>query len=401
MTTIQTTFERFCATMPHITKLILSYADYEDGVLRAIAANMHHLKYLDISYCTIEPKGIEYLLPTEDNALGGCPELVVFDMVGNLAIDVKLLQKIILALPKLRSLKHELLINALGNLTEDELDVDTARYLNNLYASSYQMSNGSCSLIRYHILVKSPAFQRLKNSITTVNIDVLSAEEQPVESALADILMCLPKLKMLILFSISSNPGQVLHLLESIGNRLDYLCCSEIFRNPNVHDIMRTCRNIVKLDLFCDFEDNIFQNNSNNLHQDQLKYTSKLPVLNYLTEINLHGMRKGLCSADMLIALLQSPWLNIITLGNVEVMSDDVMFNVLSSDCCTALSKVTEFTVMQCPLITAEPFIHWLPRENCSLQYMNIKKCEKVYYYSLRAAAMKCTKALVIEVSFD
>ena len=50
------------------------YDDGYDAVLRAIAANLHHLEYLDISKIEVDPKAIEYLLPTDDNILGGCPE---------------------------------------------------------------------------------------------------------------------------------------------------------------------------------------------------------------------------------------------------------------------------------------------------------------------------------------
>ena len=86
---------------------------------------MRHLKSLNISNCEVEPKIIECLLPTEDNSLGGCPELVDLDLSSNVMVHVELLKKILLALPKLRSLKHELLVNALGELTEEEMGEDT------------------------------------------------------------------------------------------------------------------------------------------------------------------------------------------------------------------------------------------------------------------------------------
>ena len=77
--TSETALEKLCPAIPHITNLSLTEAQYDDkcdGLLRAIAANLHQLKYLDISNSEVDPKAIEYLLPTEDNALGGCPELV-------------------------------------------------------------------------------------------------------------------------------------------------------------------------------------------------------------------------------------------------------------------------------------------------------------------------------------
>ena len=108
--------------MPHITKLTLTEAKYDDkcdGLLKAIAYNLHHMKYLDISDSEVDAKAIEYLLPSDDNALGGCPELVHLDLCSVQNVDVELLKRILLALPKLRFLKHELLVNALGDLTEE------------------------------------------------------------------------------------------------------------------------------------------------------------------------------------------------------------------------------------------------------------------------------------------
>ena len=380
-----------------MTKLILPFTNLKDGVLRAIAANMHHLKYLDIHSCAVKPKSIEHLLPARDNALGGCPQLVELDLSYIRSIKVNLLKKIILALPKLRSLKHQLLINALGYLTEEDMGVDTARHFKSLFARhAYNMSNGSNILIRYDNLAKSPVFQRLRNNITAVDIaSPLCRKTQRSSLLLAGVFKCLPKLKSVTLVKISNTDDQVLPLLESIGNRLEYLDLVGLAGNTSVHDIMRTCRNVVKLKLCCDFVDESLRY-SNNLHQDEVEKPIMLPVLNYLTEIRLCGLNKDVCSAEMLITLLQSPWLIKVTLINVEVMSDDVMLNVPLSDG-TLLSKVTDFTVHECSFITASPFVQWLIRENCSLQHISFCKCEKVDYKVIKDAAEKCTRALVIE----
>ena len=379
-------------------ELLLPHANLNDGVLRAIGANMHHLMYLDIPGCYVEPKSIEHLLPARDNALDGCPHLVELDLSCNMSIDVKLLKKIILALPKLRSLKHELLVYALEDLTEEEMGVDTARSLNKIYSRhAHNKSNGSCILIRYDILAKSPVFQRLNNNITAVDMEVPRGKHARRRFAsLANVLMCLPNLKWLTLCNISEAGSQVLPMLESIGNRLKYLELFDLTGNLSVHDIMRTCMNLVKLKLCCNLV-NESLNNTNHLHQDQAEKLSKLPVLNYLTEINLNHLDKDVCSAKMLIALMQSPWLKKITLDDVEVMCDDVMFNVLSSGCCTALSKVTKFTVHHCPMITESSFVHWLARENCSLKYIRFYECEKVNYKVIRDVAEECPRALIIE----
>ena len=356
---------------------------------------MPHLKYLDIAYCTYKPKAIGCLLPTRDNVLGGCPELVELHLAGNTHVGVKLLKKIILALPKLRSLKHELLVNALGCLTEEEMGVDTARSLNTLYARQVKHSR-----IRFGILTESPVFQRLKNNITTVDIHTPIGEKGPNRHALANILMSLPKLKSVALYSISGAKYQVSSWLDSIGDRVEYLKLSNVSVNLNVQDIMRTCSNLVELNVSKCPKENCSQRNDNSRHQGQLENPSKLHVLHYLTELKLFHLGKEPCSATMLIALLQSLRVTKIFIRNIEVMSNDVMFNALSSRGCAALSKVTEFSVEFCPLITGVPFVNWIDRENCSLQYMKFYKCEKIDYDTLRAAAEECPRALFIIVEF-
>ena len=393
--TSQTALEKLCPAIPHITKLILSNARYHDkcrGLLRAIGANLHQLKYLDLSYSIVDAKAIEYLLPTEDNALGGCPDLVHLDLLLVLAVDVELLKKIILALPKLRSLTHELLVHALGNLTEEEMGVDTARYLSKLFARHDE------SPIRFDLLVKSPAFQRFKNNITTVNIDVPIVEEQQHESALlADVLMWLPKLNNVTLNGFSETRHDVLSVLEYIGDRLEDLTFLDFPENQSLQDILKTCSNLVKLCIYHSPKEEDLLINDNNTHQDQVEKPSKLPEFHYLTDIYLYNMDEDMCSADMLIALLQSANLKTISLTYVEVMSDDVMFNALSSRGCTALSKVTKLVLIGCPLITAEPFVQWISRDNCSLQDLYFNDCENVDYRRLRDAAAKCPRTMIIK----
>ena len=375
---------KFCEAMSNITKLNLSSpydSNKNDEVLRAISANMRHLKSLNIAWWKVDPKSIEYLLPTEDNALGGCPELVELDLWYIKNVHLELLKKIILALPKLRFLRHELLVVALENLTEEEVGVDTARSLNIDF-------NNKCLShdINYGVLAKSQIFQRVSNNITAAHISVPQSEEELKEfDLLVDLLMSLPKLRSLRLWRWNTlgTYTHVLPLLESIGDRLVFL--EVILHNLNLWDIMRTCPNLVNLRFPHSFS----------VHLDQVEKPSKVPVLNYIRSIHLCLDEQ--CSADMLIALLQSPCLNKIYLYNAKVMSDDVMWNVLSSRGCAALSKVTEFSVEFCPLITAAPFVNWLNRENCSLQYMKFCKCEKINYDTLRAAAEECPRAMIIE----
>ena len=397
----QAALETLFPAMPHMTNLTLTteevYGDGYEAVLRAIAANLHHLKYLDISYKNVVSKAIEYLLPTDDNALGGCPELVDLNLRRIQNVDVELLKKIILALPKLRSLTHELLVNALGNLTEEEMGVDTAGNLNTLCARNVPEDSENT---RFDKLATSPAFQQFRNNVTTVDIDAPIAKKGQRESALlADVLMWLPKLKWMVLGGVSE-AHDVLSLLETFGDRLELLKLFDLSGNLSVQDIMMTCSNLEKLNM-CHtlMENDLLVNNIKRQH-DQAQKLSKLPELDCLAEICLHNMNKDLCSADMLTALLQSSRLEQIELRSVEAMTDDVMFNVLSSRGCAALSKVTRFVITGCSLITAAPFEDWLTRDNCSLHYMFINKCEKVDDKTLRDAVVKCPKTVIVKQRF-
>ena len=352
---------------------------------------MPHLKYLNIAYCKVKTKAIKHLLPTEDNALGGCPKLAYLDLWGIENVDVELLKKIILALPKLRFLRHGLLADALGDLTEEEMGEDTARCLNINYKTDISY------FIRYDILVKSSIFHRFKNNITTAVIKVSTAEQEQQETLLcADALMLLPKLRRLKLTGVSEAHKRVLPLLESIGDRLVYLRLSGLSGNLSVQDIMRTCPNLDELELhYMCFKNDSLRNGSNT-HQNQIESTSKLPVNNCLSKIILGNMNKEVCSSDMLIALLQSYNLQNVLLVNLEAMSDDVMFKVLSSNDCAALSKVVLFSVNVCPLITTAPFVQWIRWENCSLQTLSFHKCEKIDSNILKTTAANCHKALTV-----
>ena len=406
LTPSPTALAKFCEAMPHITKLILpcrSHGDHDntyDGVLRAIAAHMPHLKCLDISYCTIEPKSIEYLLPTEDNILGGCPELIELHLMGIVNLSVQLLKKIILALPRLRSLKHKLLVDALGDLTEEEMGENTARYLLRLYMSRV-MVNNSNSHIHQIRLANSPAFQRLKNTITTAEIHVPNDVQNHLQSEqlIADMLLSMQNIRTIIFCSAAEDQPYVLPMLESIGDHLKnlhLLYMSEI----SVKDIMNTCQNLETLTLYHWNKANDSLLNSENNNHAQVEKSCKLPFLKCLTLINIWHMDKQVCNADIFIALLQSPNLNKITLLDLEIITDDVMFNVLSSRDCAALSKVTQCCLFKCPFITAAPFVYWLSKGNCSLQHLRFRKCEKIDRDVLVDAARKYHRALIIEENY-
>ena len=386
--TIDTALEKFCAAMPHITILKMSceyFKNNYDGVLRAIASNMPHLKCLDISYCKVDPESIEYLLPTEDNALGGCPELVELDLRYIRSVDEDLLKKVILALPKLTCLQHELLIIALGQLMDNEMGVDTARSMNTLYSMHFYSYFLAYSPEEYDILVKSPVFQRINKNITSIDFDV----PEQKSALLCNVLMSLPNLERIILKDISDADEHLLPVLESIGDSLQQLRLCDISGNLNVHDIMRTCKNLVLLILTRDV-----LRNGNYIDHDQQEMSI---VPDSLREIQFINVDAGMCRADMLTALLQAPCLDKVYLNNVEVMSDDVMLNAFSARNWSGLSKVSKIKVQHCPLITAAPFVYWLEMENFSLLYISFFGCEKIDYKILVAAAGKCDRALIIE----
>ena len=366
-----------------------------DGVLRAIAANMPHLKCLDISYCIVEPEAIEHLLPTEDNTLGGCPELVELNLNGILRVDADLLKKIILVLPKLKVLSNELLVHALVDLTDDEMDVDTARslYIVDLFVDPKHFEH--LSPVRFDSLAKSPVFQRLRNNITHVYI-ATDKGEQNRSAFIASVLMSLTKLRYLQLWGISETHKLFLPVFKSIGDRLQYLSLYNTFESISVQDITRTCPKLTRLKLKRCQEDDASPRNGINLHSDQIEKPRKQPVLHCLTSIYLGKMGEQVCSADVLIALLLSPNLNHIRLEYLEALSDDVMFKVLSSPGRAALSNVTEFIVYDCLLITEAPFVEWLDRENCSLQRLRFSKCENVDCKTLSVAVEKYPRAVNI-----
>ena len=201
------------------------------------------------------------------------------------------------------------------------------------------------------------------------------------------------------LSGISEAHEHVLPLLDTIGDRLVLVELFDLSGYLSVQDIMRTCTNVVELELcYRHFKNGALKNDSNKLvQQNQIESTSKMPVLHCLTKVILEHMNKEICSSDMLIALLQSPNLKNVLLGDLEAMTDDVMWTVLSSSDCAGLSKVTRFSVSHCSLITEALLVHWINREDCPLQYIIFSNCPGINCNVLKAAAKKCHKALRIE----
>ena len=295
----------------------------------------------------------------------------------------------------MRFLGHQLLVNALVDLTEEEMGVDTARSLTFLDSWIGLKHVENFPSVHFHVLVKSPVFQRLINNITTVHITI-NEQKQNESAQVASVLLSLTKLRCLKLGKVPEASKHFLPVLESIGDRLQHLTLLTTSGSISVDDIMRTCSKLSDLKLYCCQEDDAPPGNGINLHYDQIGKPRKQPVLDYLTRLCLGNIGKQVCSADMLMTLLQSPNLKTILLFNLEALSDGVMISVLSSPRCAALSKVTQFTVIACRYITAAPLVHWLATENCSLGQLRFIVCEKIDCKILEDAAKKFPRTLIL-----
>ena len=380
--------EDFCSTMKQITQLDLGgvmvcYDPCYDGVLKAIGNNMHHLTSLDISFSRVTSNAINYLLPTEENSYTGCSKLVFLNLIGVQSLNVCTLKNIILSLPKLRCLKHEMLISALVGLTEEEMDKDTGRCLQHLRGlSSWELTR---SLIRYDLLPYTPVYQRLDN-ITVVDIDVAPQ----FQHFLIDLLLPLNKLKSLSLCGMSNSHQYLLPVLEVNGAQLEFLNLIYLSGNLNVYDIIRTCPFLMELTMLID------NYSENHKHPEQL--ANDIPVLPFLRKASLVNMDAQLCSKDMLTALLRSPDVQDITLNQIEVMSDDVLFNVMLPTLSgrAPLLKMKNFNVIFCEAITATPFVEWLQMTNILLEELKLSDCCNVDFEVLKAAAMKYSRNLML-----
>ena len=382
--------QKFSKAMHHMTTLSLSCIlsnDSFNGVLLAISENMPNLNTLDISVSTFQEGGvqasaIEFLLPTKHNPLRGCPELVHLDLSDNAYVTVELLKKIILRLPKLRYLKHDLLMKTLTELTEKEMDVDTGRCLRCFYSD--WLSN-----IKMHFDASSrtPILTKFDN---ITEVDIFVTEESVY--FWKEILMQLKKIKRLTIYRVWEFQEYLLPVLESNGKHLEYLDLCEA-RGLDLSDIMRTCPGLVELSVSGDSD--------TQSHQHKTKTSKVDPVPTCLRKFQLYSTNEYVCSKGTLVSLLKSPCLKEIYLFKVEAMSDDVMFNFLSVLCAGHVrsSKLKTIYLDECPNITEEPFVCWLDMEDCMLEFLQLLSCKKVNSKGLKAAAERYPKPLSVSVN--
>ena len=385
---------QFAEAMPHMTTLNLSSVlctRQYNGVLNAISVSMPNLKSLDISLDKFQESGVQAgaivrLLPSKQNPLRGCPELVHLNLGRHSFVTVELLKRILLRLPKLQFLKHALLVKTLTELTEKEMNDDTGRCLKYLY------SGRPCACcfnqMYYDALSRAPVFTRLGN-ITEVDIVVIEESEH----LLKNILMQLKKIKRLTLYGMWESHEFLLPVLESNGRCLEYLNLEDLSGDLDLSDIMRTCPGLVELRVECA--------PYTLHHQPKIKTSESDPVLNCLKKLNIQFADEFICNKATMVSLLKSPCLEKIFLSNVDAISDDAMFNVLSVFRAGYMrfSNLKSIYLNSCPNITEEPFVSWLDMEDCMLEFLCISSCDKVNSNGLKTAAEMFPKPLSVFVN--
>ena len=378
----------FTEAMHHITTLDLSFVLHKDGyddVIRAISLNMPNLKELDMCESLVQPSALELLLPTKRNPQRGCPKLASLNLLESGYITVELLKKIVLRLPKLRCLKHELLVRSLAELTEEEMDDETGRCL------TYVYSIWLCGLYRgekyYVALTRAPMFTRLSN---ITEIDIVVREES--EHLLKDVLMRFKTVKRLTLSEISNFYKFLLPALEcNVESCLEYLCLYDLSGDFRLSDVITACPRLEELSVHCD------PDNKSDMPKIQTSNGDRIHTC--LRKVELEFMDEQLCSQATLVSLLKSPRLAEISLSNVEAMSNNAIFNYLSFQHYCAYvrsSKVKKISLKCCLNITEEPFVHWLAMEDCMLEFLSMEFCSMVNYNDLKEAAEKYPKALCL-----
>ena len=154
---------------------------------------------MDISYNTVEYEAIEYLLPTEGNFEEGYPKLAYLNLLRVKCVDVKLLKKLITALPKLSCLSSELVVNALGDLTPEEVSANAGMSINTLCASVTKQGFTQYSRKRFSVLARSPFSQRF------CNFSVIDVAFQKKEKQFLTVVLNLLNLKSVTLRGVLIN----------------------------------------------------------------------------------------------------------------------------------------------------------------------------------------------------
>ena len=304
------------------------------------------------------------------------------------------LKKIIIGLPKLQFLGHELMVNVLAELTDEEAQTGSNSFscLDHLRIYSFQ---DDCTRIRYDILQKAPKFAMACN-ISRVIVCAKGHTDLP----LAELLLPLTKLNSISLFNLSNCPLEGLTtVLESKGHQLKDLHLCEVSQFVSLHDIVRTCPSLRKLTLNYSVDYDFDKDSSKN-QEKQLVESIDLLLLNDLESIKVAHLNEQMCSRKMLDVLLVSPGLSDIKLTAIETLSTDSMLNLLSCSPLRspALTSVKDFQVNKCPNITAAPFVRLLAMDDIKLDELHIEECDMVDKNVLYEAAKKYPRPLDITV---
>ena len=230
--------------------------------------------------------------------------------------------------------------NVLAELSDEEAHVGLRCYTLCYLPSFYRLDNSI--KLRYDILHKAPTFAATCH-ISTVYLHLLGHQH----ISLTDFLMPLTKLDSLTLFELSSCHNESFRtVLESKGHQLKCLHLTNVIGTIRVQDIVRTCRSLCKFTLGY-----VSASVSANDQKKQLEEPSDMPYLSNLKELTLANLSEKSCSREMLMSLLDSPYLEMIKLTSVEVMSNDHLIDVhqVCAPCKgNALTSLRSFHVEDC-----------------------------------------------------
>ena len=177
---------------------------------------MRKLKTLDISDNTAELSALACLVPQEDNLQRGCPELEFLNLWGMPCLDLELLKKIILCLPKLRCVKYELFIDEFIELANVPITKSTATCLEEIIEWGMDFIKFTYAPHCNNVLDNTAVATNF-GDITSVDITV----RKDSQTLMSDIMMSLTKLKNLTVHNLSNSQEVLLPFLDSSGILLE------------------------------------------------------------------------------------------------------------------------------------------------------------------------------------
>ena len=273
------------------------------------------------------------------------------------------------------------MVNALVEITDEELGMNSGRCMEHLYLDFPQTWKDSS--VQCHILQNAPVFAGECN-VTRVDMFELSHSIVSTKNS----LMPLKKLDSISFDRLSGSRDDFMSLLESKGDCLEFLRLTYIDQTVTLCDIIRTCPKLEKRMVTYRGPDAKSGSVSEQIYQT---------ILPCLKKITLADVTKEMCSSETLVSLLLCPQLEEISLWAVQAMSNDVTFKVLSSSR-ASLSKVKYFELNFCPAITAAPFVQWLSMGKIVLEDLHIKNCKMDDEDVLHAAAENYPRPLNVIV---